>query len=53
MDCGVTQFDADLKLYFAFQGTDSFGANCLSASYTPMKFLPYTWGKIYDELNKK
>eukprot|EP01080_Neovahlkampfia_damariscottae_P000911 gene911-9820_t len=51
-DCGVTKFDDDVKVFIGFQGTDRIGANLMSAASTPMKFLPFTYGNFYDEINK-
>ena len=48
----MAKFDGDIKVFFGFQGTDSIGANLMSAATTPMKFLPYTYGNFFDEINK-
>lgn len=58
LDCAVespptvSSNSKSIKIYLAFQGTDSAGNPLKSASFTPARYRQYAWAGYYGSLTK-
>eukprot|EP00761_Pharyngomonas_kirbyi_P003687 gb/GECH01003691.1/.p1 GENE.gb/GECH01003691.1/~~gb/GECH01003691.1/.p1 ORF type:complete len:239 (+),score=57.63 gb/GECH01003691.1/:1-717(+) len=54
-DCGVetsSDINKDVKIFVAFNGTDSSGVYCRSSGSLPFKYRTFGWSNYYDEMVK-